>query len=824
MPLYEIDQVKQAAANRWPEIFSAISGAQELSFDGKHGPCPKCGGTDRFRLIDPAAGACLCNQCFTSKNGDGLAVLQWLTDQGFSEVLAATAGYLGITPVKQKRNLDPAKDLQFLPWAKILAKIWCRKKQPVTPEALEAIGARLAKYRDEYNVVAIPVWGPSLRQADAVGWVLYRLDGGKLPKYRKGSREPEWTKVKITAGSQKGVIFSANAFDQETKTIWKCEGAPDLLALISKDSTANGFTTANGAKETPADWLVELCRDRNVNVVHDCDEPGQQGATEIPGRDGITRPGWCPALAAVATEVRNVVLPYDITPTDGPDLRDYFVGGGTFESLVARAEKAQLWEHQDRPAKAIISESIDNPSRLARINLTSYQAEHGGRLVYWREEWWRYKSGRYTRIQLSDLRAKVWSAVQAEFERCWLEKDLTDGKEEHVRKVSRTLINNVVGAMESICSISSSIELGTWISDRSMPHYVSMKNGILNLNAIFENQPPFLIPHSDQWFSGVKLEYEFDPRAKCETWLKFLHDAMEGDKDRLAILQEWAGYLLTRENKMQRFMVLEGEGGNGKTCYFAGVTAMLGQENVSYVALENFGSRFDLSMTIGKAANICGDVGEIDNLAEGSLKNYTGGGVMNFDRKNQKPLECRPTAKLMASWNKRPLIRDKTRGVWRRLILIPFNHEVSKSERVFGMDTVEFWESESSGILNWAIEGLARLRQQGEFTESKIMDEAIHEFRSDNDPTIEFFEEYISPGEGYVEATRFYELYCYWCRKSGYRPMSSRNFGKQVKRAFKNVEKVRKRNGANRVYLYEGIEYATEEILSESVEDPSSFF
>lgn len=75
------------ASRRWTdEIFPSFGLPHEI-MDGHHHPCPKCGGTDRFRLIDSQAGACLCNQCLTSKNGDGLAVLQWWTGQSFSEVV-----------------------------------------------------------------------------------------------------------------------------------------------------------------------------------------------------------------------------------------------------------------------------------------------------------------------------------------------------------------------------------------------------------------------------------------------------------------------------------------------------------------------------------------------------------------------------------------------------------------------------------------------------------------------------------------------------------------------------------------------------------------
>ncbi|MCH7688119.1 MAG: hypothetical protein IH899_15805 [Planctomycetes bacterium] len=58
-----IDRIKNAARGRWIDILSHF-GIDRSILDGKHHPCPKCGGTDRFRLIDADEGAVLCNQYY----------------------------------------------------------------------------------------------------------------------------------------------------------------------------------------------------------------------------------------------------------------------------------------------------------------------------------------------------------------------------------------------------------------------------------------------------------------------------------------------------------------------------------------------------------------------------------------------------------------------------------------------------------------------------------------------------------------------------------------------------------------------------------------
>lgn len=826
---FDKDEVKQAAAGRWPEVFASVAMTDARLFDGKHHACPKgChpdnGGKDRFRLINRTDGACFCNQCFTTKNGDGLSVVQWLTGMSFGESLAAVARYCNVKPIKTTKSIDPASHLEWMQWNETLAGLWCLKKKPIKTEAIKRIGGRFARYRGQYTVIAIPVWGPQLDAEPAVGWVIYRPDGRDLPK---GSKEsPEWVKVKLVAGSAQGVIGNPHTFNA-TGEIWKTEGSTDLLTLLSIDPEASAFTTANGTKESPLDWIVKLCEGRDVIVVHDADKPGQEGATFVPGRDGSKRPGWAPRLAELAGSCRNLTLPFPIESTKGPDLRDYFAGGGTLEMLRERLRSAELFSGE-QPAESPIEEDEDDPHRLARVNLERYKSEHDGRLIYWRDEWWKWKDGRYRKIENSELRAKVSAAIRAEFELCWRDRR-AKGDDKPIKKVTRALVANVIGAMESICSIASSVPMPCWLPDRSQPHYIATSNGILDLDAVFADKPmaESLLPFSSDWLSTCKLEYPFDPDANCDLWESYLEYSMEGDRDRMAILQEWAGYLLTSQNNFQKFLVLEGEGGNGKTVYFAAMTAMLGQDNVSHVSIENFGGRFELGTTIGKSANISGDAGEVDMVAEGILKQFTGGDVMQFDRKNLAPVSARPTAKLMAAWNSRPRMRDKSQGLWRRMLLVPFQREVESSRRILGMDEPQWWveNGQAPGILNWAIVGLARLREQRGFTRSVICEAALSEYRDDSNPAGEFFSDYLEPGPGSsIESRQLYDLYRHWCMSTGCKPLGCRQFGKELKRKFPNCERERHRSGKKLFWKYTGISFSTDEIFSKPVEREEGLF
>ncbi len=121
--------IQQAAHGRWPFILSAL-GADASALDGKHHPCPACGGTDRFRFDDKGGnGSHICSQCGA---GDGFALLQKMHGCDFKEAAKLVENALGIEGSK-----PPSKEQQAAYRKKMEAQ---RKKR----EAKEAEARRLA--------------------------------------------------------------------------------------------------------------------------------------------------------------------------------------------------------------------------------------------------------------------------------------------------------------------------------------------------------------------------------------------------------------------------------------------------------------------------------------------------------------------------------------------------------------------------------------------------------------------------------------------------------------------------------------------------------
>ena len=94
------EEIKRRTVGHWPEILSALAGIPAEALDGQHGPCPACGGKDRFRALDDfrETGGVYCNGCFSTANGDGIAAVQHFAGVDFSTALYMLAGHLGTSP------------------------------------------------------------------------------------------------------------------------------------------------------------------------------------------------------------------------------------------------------------------------------------------------------------------------------------------------------------------------------------------------------------------------------------------------------------------------------------------------------------------------------------------------------------------------------------------------------------------------------------------------------------------------------------------------------------------------------------------------------
>jgi P4 family phage/plasmid primase-like protien len=773
-------------------------------------------------LIDPDQGAVLCNQCFREANGDGLSALQWLRGWTFPATVEQVADHLHLD-VRRRRRSKGEDDLELKDWTdgtRAIAQLWCTHKPGVTLEALEANGGQVARWRDAHTVIALPIL--SLTQKP-VGWIIWNSTGQPLPRGgdRPGEKRSE-AKMLVTRGSKPGWVglhaIRRLSDSQATPTcVWKVEGPTDLLALWAAIPPADRewhlvLTNPFGSMERPQQALLEVFRNRTVCVCHDTDEPGQRGGER-----------WVKAIATAARSARLVHL-----PADGPkDVRDWLVAGHTYAELVDLASRSEAVPVTAPGTAAAASpdgdveESDTDPSRLARGFLQArcgHVASYRGEVYYWQDKHWR-------RIKTDDFRSDVTYWLRKEFVRLNLEAlvvaEHKEGPPPKCHPITNHLVASVMANVASFACVSSDVQWGCVlehgedyerVQSSRIESWIAVANGIVQLEPLFTGTGEILREHTPDWWSPHCLPYAWEPTAgpaDRPRWDAFLTRNLENDPERIALLQEWMGYCLVPMTSYQRFMILEGEGANGKSVICAVLEALVGPENVSHVPLELFGERFQLSSTLGRLLNITAEVGDLDRVAEGHLKAFTAGDRMSFDRKNLSAVEAAPTAKLLIATNNRPRFSDRSQGIWRRMLLLPLRVSIPEGERVHGMDRPEWWiaSGEMPAIFNWAIHGLVNLSIRGTFPTCRESQDALDDYQIETNPAKEFLIDTYEPNpDGWVPSKDVYKDYSDWCQANGYRPLGSKLFGKEIRRAFPTVQRMYGGPKASRFWYYQGIQ------------------
>ena len=353
---YDKEDVRGNASNRWTDILTHF-GLPAESLDGRHQPCPKCGGTDRWRVFDDfdEKGGAICNVCLQNA-GDGFQVAAWWTGKKFADVVNEIGEFLGMKPEekktkktkkekKEKRELN----VELMKWQENLIPLFLMNNPGITRRGLDLAGTCFGKFQktkvallfkafaDDFQTISgyvamscaskcISVWnsetGDKLERKACVGGTVCGLVGEESIRL-------------IAAG---GIV----------ETIWKVEGPTDLAALISIIPEAEWgkhvvITASNGAKPIPDGAPKFLTRAQGVCIIGDQDQAGKDGAAK-----------WAREITASGGKVRLVELPYEFKKDHGKDLRDFILENGplAWGKLLELAEATRILGSRDIPTES----------------------------------------------------------------------------------------------------------------------------------------------------------------------------------------------------------------------------------------------------------------------------------------------------------------------------------------------------------------------------------------------------------------------------------------------------------------------------------------
>lgn len=190
-PKLNADLIREAARDRWrTEILPALG--ITVRSDKRHGPCPHCGGKDRFRFDDKdGRGSFFCNQC-RPRSGDGFVLIQKVRACTFPEALRLVAGILGIDAHKRMNRtlLPPLPQPQRCDWVKTASRLTLHALD-LSLRAEKVLGAArglsVTEWNEEDFDEALNIIGAAYRdleRSELLESVAFGLRGRKLDEER----------------------------------------------------------------------------------------------------------------------------------------------------------------------------------------------------------------------------------------------------------------------------------------------------------------------------------------------------------------------------------------------------------------------------------------------------------------------------------------------------------------------------------------------------------------------------------------------------------------------------------------------------------------
>lgn len=367
-------------------------------------------------------------------------------------------------------------------------------------------------------------------------------------------------------------------------------------------------------------------------------------------------------------------------------------------------------------------------------------------------------------------------------------------------KASATELFKYGRGCEAVAKIDSMLKSLRWlpaVKDRGTnwdanPTLLGVENGVVSLTG--DSMRPGR--QEDRISKTVGINY--DPRAKCPRWDRFLLEIFEGNVTMVEFVQRAVGYSLTGMMSEQVWFLLHGSGSNGKSTFVDTLLAMMGDYGAdtpadTLCAKPGLGGPVaspELAALQGKRLVTCQETEEAAKLNAGRVKWITGGNPITARFLHANYVTFTPSAKLWLTTNRLPVVEDDSDGFWRRVRLIPFNAKFEGNDRQ--LDLEDELKRELPGILAWAVRGAVEWAKVGLKPPAEVM-LATLKYRQSSDPIREFISDRCYVGEN-ARATRgqLYAAYRDWAKAQGYGDkdmLTALTFGRRVAERWENVSR-----------------------------------
>ncbi len=318
------------------------------------------------------------------------------------------------------------------------------------------------------------------------------------------------------------------------------------------------------------------------------------------------------------------------------------------------------------------------------------------------------------------------------------------------------------------------------------------------------------------------MPVDYDPAATPVQFLKFLEDVQPRETMR-SFLQRYFGYCLTALTSEQVFVFFYGEGRNGKST-LVDVLAQIMADYSTTVPFETLAgddrrkggeATPDLARLPGARMVRAAAPEQGLKFRESMIKSLTSGEPILIRRLHAEFNEVYPTFKLVISGNHKPDVRGADDGIWRRVLLVPWDVQIPK-DQVDRRLPEKLWE-ERAGILNWMIQGALEYLTFGLMIPDEVR-AATDTYREESDPVGAFIEAYCEVTrnpEDTLDPRTLYTAYKMFCDAENHNVWSAAVFNRHMPHKAKKLGF--SKNKSKGMTVYRGIRLKDD--ISSSIND-----
>lgn len=313
--------------------------------------------------------------------------------------------------------------------------------------------------------------------------------------------------------------------------------------------------------------------------------------------------------------------------------------------------------------------------------------------------------------------------------------------------------------------------------------YINFKDCMLDVQTMKK------LPHNPAYFSINQVPFKYEDIEKApegKEIIKFLDFAIPNADDRKMVL-EYGGYGMTPDTRQQRFLMVCGVGGTGKSVLIRLLESMAGMENVSNVSMQELNKRFSTSLLVGKTLNSCADL-SMEALEDSSImKKLIGEDWIMAEFKGKDGFMFKNYSKLLFSTNMLPVITtERTNGFYRRLLILKMDRQPDKPD----VGLADRLLLELPYLIKLSVQALHEMYQRGIITISESSKQAVAQMRKDSDVVQAWIDDCCTVGADLkMERAAAFEHFEKYCKDEERQALTRNGFFKALRT--KNFAEVR---------------------------------